>query len=378
MHDGVGRAARSGVPRPSHVEIAGRVDDARLAQLYREAPCVVAPAYEEDYGLTAIEAMRFGTPVVVCRDGGGLAGIVRHGFDGLVVEPDASVDRRRRPPDRSDDGLRDDARPRARWPPRPRSPGAGRRPAPGRPRSRLWDDAPVKIGIVAPSPVPPTRGGAERAWAGLARAIDELTPHEAELVKLPVRETTLPELLEGYRAFARLDVSRFDRVITSKYPAWIVAHPYHIVWMFHPLRGLYDTYHMFGMPERAEPTVAEVARPGRGSSTGRRCAASSTAASTLWDRALRAAGPDHPELALPSPVARRLVHWLDAVALAPPAVRRHPPSPRPSRPAPATSRRAPTRSWPTRPSDLPGPDRLRVLATSSRPAGSTARSGSTC
>ena len=79
-----------GVPRPSPVEIAGRVDDARLAQLYRDAPCVVAPAYEEDYGLTAVEAMRFGTPVIVCRDGGGLAGIVRHGFDGLVVDPDAS------------------------------------------------------------------------------------------------------------------------------------------------------------------------------------------------------------------------------------------------------------------------------------------------
>jgi len=77
-----------GVPRPSPVEIAGRVDDDRLTQLYREAPCVVAPAYEEDYGLTAVEAMRFGAPVVVCRDGGGLAGIVHDGVDGLVVAPD--------------------------------------------------------------------------------------------------------------------------------------------------------------------------------------------------------------------------------------------------------------------------------------------------
>jgi glycosyltransferase involved in cell wall biosynthesis len=77
-----------GAPRPSPVEIAGRVDDERLVRLYRKAPCVVAPAYEEDYGLTAVEAMRFGAPVVVCRDGGGLASIVRDGFDGLVVDPD--------------------------------------------------------------------------------------------------------------------------------------------------------------------------------------------------------------------------------------------------------------------------------------------------
>jgi glycosyltransferase involved in cell wall biosynthesis len=180
----------------------------------------------------------------------------------------------------------------------------------------------VKIGIVAPSPVPFTRGGAERAWAGLQRAIDELTPHEAELVKLPVRESTLPEVVEGYRAFARLDVSHFDRVITSKYPAWIVSHPYHVVWMFHPLRGLYDTYHTFGLPERADPTVDEIADLVR-FLDGPPLRSELDGCFELWDRALRAAGTDHPELALPSPVARRIVRWLDAVALSPPAVRRH-------------------------------------------------------
>jgi glycosyltransferase involved in cell wall biosynthesis len=96
-----------GAARPSPVEIVGRVDDARLAQLYRAAPCVVAPAYEEDYGLTAIEAMRFGTPVVVCRDGGGLASLVRHGFDGLVVEPDAPSIAAAVHRICSDEGLRD-------------------------------------------------------------------------------------------------------------------------------------------------------------------------------------------------------------------------------------------------------------------------------
>ena len=156
-----------GAPRPSPVEIAGRVDDARLAQLYREAPCVVAPAYEEDYGLTAVEAMRYGTPVIVCRDGGGLAGIVRDGFDGLVVDPDgpsiaAAVHRIC-----SDDDLRETLSRGARGHRGHASPAAGRRPARRRPRGR--SGIAVKIGIVAPSPVPFTRGGAERAWSGLAR-----------------------------------------------------------------------------------------------------------------------------------------------------------------------------------------------------------------
>ena len=72
---------------PSNIAFHGRVDDATLARLYREAPCVVAPAYEEDYGLTAVEAMSHSVPVVVCRDGGGLADLVDHEVDGLVVDP---------------------------------------------------------------------------------------------------------------------------------------------------------------------------------------------------------------------------------------------------------------------------------------------------
>ena len=71
----------------SNVTFSGRLDDDELAQRYRDAPCVVAPAYNEDYGLTAIEAMAQGRPVVVCSDGGGLAELVDHDVTGLVVEP---------------------------------------------------------------------------------------------------------------------------------------------------------------------------------------------------------------------------------------------------------------------------------------------------
>lgn len=80
-----------GEPAPegweSNIALAGGVDDATLVDLYSRAPCVVAPALDEDYGLTAIEAMAHGTPVVVCDDGGGLADLVDHEVDGLVVEP---------------------------------------------------------------------------------------------------------------------------------------------------------------------------------------------------------------------------------------------------------------------------------------------------
>lgn len=71
----------------SNVRSLGRVDDPTLEHLYATTPCVVAPALDEDYGLTAIEAMAHGAPVVVCEDGGGLADLVEHEVDGLVVAP---------------------------------------------------------------------------------------------------------------------------------------------------------------------------------------------------------------------------------------------------------------------------------------------------
>jgi glycosyltransferase involved in cell wall biosynthesis len=63
------------------------VSDRQLEDLYRRALCVITPALLEDYGLTAIEAMAHGKPVIACRDGGGLLDTVRDGENGLVVEP---------------------------------------------------------------------------------------------------------------------------------------------------------------------------------------------------------------------------------------------------------------------------------------------------
>ena len=44
-------------------------------------------AFEEDYGLTAIEAMSFSKPVIVCNDGGGFVEFIKDGENGFIVEP---------------------------------------------------------------------------------------------------------------------------------------------------------------------------------------------------------------------------------------------------------------------------------------------------
>ena len=75
--------------RESNVAILGPVDDQQLTKLYRGALCVVAPAFLEDFGLTALEAMAHAKPVIVCDDGGHLAQIVQDEVTGFVVPPTA-------------------------------------------------------------------------------------------------------------------------------------------------------------------------------------------------------------------------------------------------------------------------------------------------
>lgn len=107
----------------------------------------------------------------------------------------------------------------------------------------------MKIAIVAPSPVPFTIGGAENLLWGLLDYINQQTNYQAELIKLPSRESCFAEIVASYDEFSRLDLSYFDCVISTKYPSWMVQHDYHICYMLHRLRGLYDTYPIQGSHE---------------------------------------------------------------------------------------------------------------------------------
>jgi glycosyltransferase involved in cell wall biosynthesis len=69
------------------VELAGRMDDARLRDLYSRAWVAVFPSSYEPFGIVALEAMAAGAPCVVGA-AGGLPETVDHGRTGLVVEPD--------------------------------------------------------------------------------------------------------------------------------------------------------------------------------------------------------------------------------------------------------------------------------------------------
>lgn len=179
----------------------------------------------------------------------------------------------------------------------------------------------MRVAIVAPSPVPFAPGGAETLWSGLYRELDERTEHDVELLKIPIREQTLAEVMAAYQTFASLDLSQFDLLVTGKYPAWMVRHPRHVVYLLHPLRGLYDAYGLFGMPltvESAEPQVRRLLE------VSRRLERDGVDELFLaWDEAYTALGPDHPAFGFPGPLARILVQALDGAALAPSQIERY-------------------------------------------------------
>ncbi|MGD1000927.1 MAG: glycosyltransferase family 4 protein [Candidatus Brocadiia bacterium] len=60
--------------------------DAELDNAYRTTDLFVAPALYESFGLTYIEAMRYGKPVIGCR-AGGVPEVVKDGVTGVLVPP---------------------------------------------------------------------------------------------------------------------------------------------------------------------------------------------------------------------------------------------------------------------------------------------------
>jgi glycosyltransferase involved in cell wall biosynthesis len=71
----------------NRVELAGRVEDDRLMDLYSRSLAVYYGPFDEDYGYVTLEGMAARRPVVTTTDSGGPLELVEDGGSGLVVEP---------------------------------------------------------------------------------------------------------------------------------------------------------------------------------------------------------------------------------------------------------------------------------------------------
>ena len=178
----------------------------------------------------------------------------------------------------------------------------------------------MKIAIIAPSHKPFMMGGAEKLWMGLLTGFNRFTPNPCELFKFPVDEFSFWNLVDAYKYFYELDLSGFDMVISGKYPAWMCQHPNHLVYMLHPLRGLYDQYgsqptSLWGITSQQSnqvqysPSVKYI---------WNLLGDSSTTIEDIFDALdyLRMTErPDAPLFSFPGPLIRRVLHALDIRAM---------------------------------------------------------------
>ncbi|EKD80389.1 MAG: glycosyltransferase [uncultured bacterium] len=81
----VGAGIRKEELESRNVEYLGRVEDKELAKLYAGARGLVALSRDEDFGMTVVEAMAMGTPVLAFN-GGGYKETVVPGKTGILIE----------------------------------------------------------------------------------------------------------------------------------------------------------------------------------------------------------------------------------------------------------------------------------------------------
>jgi glycosyltransferase involved in cell wall biosynthesis len=72
---------------PPNVKVLGSVDEKKLRELYSTCKGFITTAIDEDFGLTPVEAMAAGKPVVAVGEGGYLE-TIKPEVTGELVEPD--------------------------------------------------------------------------------------------------------------------------------------------------------------------------------------------------------------------------------------------------------------------------------------------------
>lgn len=98
-----------------------------------------------------------------------------------------------------------------------------------------------KVAILAVASHSGEIGGAERMFTGLCQALCDIGL-DATVVAEPGIERDIGSILDSYRRFYDLDLSRFDGVISAKAPSYAARHPNHICYLMHTMRVFYDMF----------------------------------------------------------------------------------------------------------------------------------------
>lgn len=100
--------------------------------------------------------------------------------------------------------------------------------------------------LVAANLTPYLKGGADDHIQNLTKAIEQ-AGHQAECLRLPFAFNPTSEIKRAMRAAAELNMQSpsgqsIDRMISLQFPAYGVQHPYHIAWVMHQHRAVYELF----------------------------------------------------------------------------------------------------------------------------------------
>ena len=84
-------------------------------------------------------------------------------------------------------------------------------------------------------------GGAERLYEGLIDVLNALG-FKADRVSLESDENCFEAIQETYLRFYDLDLSKYDGVVSTKAPSYIIRHPNHVCYLIHTMRVFYDMF----------------------------------------------------------------------------------------------------------------------------------------
>lgn len=98
-----------------------------------------------------------------------------------------------------------------------------------------------RIAIVCVSSSNGERGGAERFYERLQLEL-EAAGADSEIIYVISNETDINTVKETYLRFYDLSLSKFDAVISTKAPSYMVRHPNHVCFLVHTMRVFYDMF----------------------------------------------------------------------------------------------------------------------------------------
>ena len=99
----------------------------------------------------------------------------------------------------------------------------------------------MKIAVLGAGNSSVSPGGAERFYQGLLAGLRDIGCR-AELISIPADEPDFAAIEKNYDYCRRLDLSRFDIVISTKAPTFAVRHPRHVMYLVHTVRVFDDMF----------------------------------------------------------------------------------------------------------------------------------------